>query len=541
MESPFSQINQYIQKLPRSNGKLDAILIVRLVVAVLLLLTAHFVNMLPVFKTILLILSALIAGYDILFDLVDAVLQFDFFSAPVILVLVVVLAFLIGNGLEGAVCVILFQLGLAVIQYAVGRTKLSAQEMLDQTDPDFRDRASVLLADEKAGETEHEKILSSNAVKVLKVLAVLAVLFAVLMPILTELSVRESIRRAMILLALSLPVSVIASLTLPGMIGVGFATHFGVLFNNARVLEKIGRVKTAVLDKNGIFADNQPEFIGVKSGILDEDTFMEFVAHAVYYSDQAFAKSILAGQDREFRLDLISDFKDIPGSGVDVKIGGTPVTLAKRELLTERGEAVPYEGREENSVYYLMVAGKYIGKVLLSDHLNQQNSQLIDELKRSGVKKCILLTEDSRDESEDLGMNLNADEVFAEFTDDTKLQYLESLDRQDTMYIYANSLQAHSNADIDVRVSKKGKYADALVDPAKLEQLPMTRVISKRLYDISTENVIFAVLIKAILLFLGLTGHCTVWFVFFLDIVAALATILNAIRVTKNPLIELNK
>ena len=37
MESPFSQINSYMQKLPRSSGKLDSILIARLVVAALLL------------------------------------------------------------------------------------------------------------------------------------------------------------------------------------------------------------------------------------------------------------------------------------------------------------------------------------------------------------------------------------------------------------------------------------------------------------------------------------------------------------------------
>lgn len=541
MDSPFSQINEYMQKLPRSNGKPDGILIGRLVVAALLLAAVQFLDLLPGLKIVLMLLSVLVAGYDVLLDLVDAVLNHDFFSAPAVIVMITVLSFLISTGLEGAVCMILYQLGLLLVNVSIDKTKRSALEMLSRTDPDLRDRASLVIEDEKAGETDLQNEIASASSKVLKCLVLLALAFAVIMPIATSLSVRESIRRAMIILAISLPVSVLAALPLPGIVGISFATRFGVLFNHARVLEKLRQVKTAVIDKNGIFADNQPEFIGVKTDVLDNDTFMEFVAHAVYYSDQAFAKAILAAQDREYRLDLISDFKEIPGSGVDVKIGGADVTLAKRELLTERGEAVPYEGKEDNSVYYLMVAGKYIGKVLMSDHLNKQNTRLISDLKKAGVEHCILLTEDSRDEGEQLGMSLNADEVYSEFTDETKLQYLESLDRQDTMYLYANSLQAHSNASIDIRVSKKGKYADALVDPSRLELFPETIGISKRVREICAENVFFAFIIKAILLFLALTGNCTVWFAIFLDFAAAIATILNTIRVTKDPLIDLPK
>ena len=541
MDSPFSQINSYLHKLPRSNGRLDSILIGRLVAAVLLLAAAIFLQLLPAFKIVLMLLSVLVAGYDLLLDLIDAVTNHDFLSAPVVLLLIVALSFLTSSGLEGAVCVILYQLGIVLINYAIGKTKQSAQDMLDQADPDLRDRASVIIDDENAGETELEHEITGAASLILKILMVLAVLFAVLMPIATSLSVREAIRRAMVLLALTLPISVVASLPLSGIVGIAFASRFGVLFNNARVLEKLRLVKTAVIDKNGIFADSQPEFLGVKSDILDENTFMEFVAHAVYYSDQAFAKAILAAQDREYRLDLISDFKDIPGSGVDVKIGGSEVTLAKRELLTERGEAVPYEGKEGNSVYYLMVAGKYIGKVLVADHLNEQNTSLIGDLKTAGVERCILLTEDSKDEGERLGTSLNADEVYSEFTDETKLQYLESLDRSGTMYLYANSLQAHSNASLDVRVSKKGKYADALVCPDHLELFPNMFGLSQRVREISVENVIFAFIIKAVLLFLALTGNCTVWFAIFLDLVAAIATVLNTIRVTKKPLIDLPK
>ena len=537
MEDPFGRINEGIQKLPRNNGTLHPVLIIRLAAALALMLVACFVSMPQAVKVILLVLAVIVAAYDIVLELVDAVLNKQFFSAPVLMVLILLLSFLVGRGWEAVLCAILYQLGLILVAFTAKKTKQSAVDMLSPEDRDMRDRIAVILHDDKAGETELGNEMKRAAAPILELLVILAVLFAVIMPIATSLSFKDALRRTMILLALALPGSYLAALPLPGVVGLGFAARFGAVFSSARVLEKLQKIKTVVIDKNGIFADSLPQFIGIKSEILDEKTFMEFVAHAVYYSDQPFAKAILAGQDRDYRLDLISDFRDIPGSGVELKIGGNSVTLARRELLAERGEAVPYEGRQDAGVYYLMIAGKYVGKVLFSDHLNRQNEDLIPELKDAGVERCVLLTEDSRSESEALGTRLDADEVFAEFTDETKLRYLDTLDSVDTMYIYANSPEKHSNAAVDVRASRKGKYADALVDGKDLDHFAAVFSISRRVREITVENAVFAFVVKALLLFLAVTGRCTLWFAIFLEIAAALGTQLNAIRVTKPPLL----
>ena len=70
-------------------------------------------KLISVLLAVLMLLSVLIAGYDVLLDLVDAVLNHDFFSASAVMVLITVLSFLISTGLEGAVCMILYQLACA--------------------------------------------------------------------------------------------------------------------------------------------------------------------------------------------------------------------------------------------------------------------------------------------------------------------------------------------------------------------------------------------------------------------------------------------
>ena len=539
MSSASSHKKTLLQSLPRGGEGLDLIKIARLVVAALLFAVSLAVDLSSLFKTLILVLAAIVAGYDLIFELIDDVYDGDYTAPSVLYVLIAVLSFVIGYAWEGVLALLFYQLGMGLIDVFKKRSRQSVHELLTSSDQELAEKTAVMMEDRHATDTKLEKEISTAVRLPLYGVLALGVLFAVLMPLLTSLSVREAFHRALILFALATPVSVLTAIPLASLTGMSYATRFGVLFNNAATMEKLCDVKTAVIDKTGIFSTDNQKFLGVKSDILDEKTMMEFVSHAVYYSDQAFAKAILASEDREYRLDLISDFHDVPGCGVELKIGDSEVTLAKRELLAERGEAVPYEGKESGCVYYLMIAGRYVGKVMLSTTLNTANDSLFCNLKEAGIEQCVLLTEDSREESERLGEALCADAVFAEFSDETKLQYLESLDRSDTMYIYANSPEKHSNAAVDIRVKKQAKYADATITPNSLTLFPQTLPLCRRVREIVKENVLFAFLIKALLLFLGMTGHCTVWFDVFLDFVAALGTILNCIRVTQKPLVDI--
>ncbi|MCR5663944.1 MAG: HAD family hydrolase [Oscillospiraceae bacterium] len=541
MEPRSDRFNDILNSLPRNRGVFDPILIVRLAVSALLLaLSLVLTEMLPVFRILLMILSALAIGYDLILDAIDAVMEGRYLDVSILLLAITVLAFVIGSGWEGCLVLLLYQFGRAMITLTVNKMKKSAQDILNPADPELREKVSVLIADEDAGKTKLEEEVTAAANLILRIAMALALVFAIVTALpFIGLPVREAIRRALMILVVCTPASVVVALPLSGIVGMSYATNFGVMFNNSRVMEKLNAVTTAVIDKNGVFTESEPQFVGVVSDILDEKTFMEFLAHAVYYSDQPFAKAISSLEDREYRLDLISDFHDIPG-GIDVNIGGTPITLAKREVLTGRGVALPNEA-DEGSVYYLVASGRVIGKALFTESAAEENVALIRELKEVGFKKCVVLTEDAHEESERLGKMLDADEVYTEFTAETKLRYLESLESDSTLYLYANSLQMHSNAAVDMRVNRKGKYADATIVPEALGFLPEARELCARVRQIAVENAVFAFAVKALLIFLGMIGAITIWFAAFVDLAAALATILNTIRVTKDPLLEFGK
>ena len=158
-------------------------------------------------------------------------------------------------------------------------------------------------------------------------------------------------------------------------------------------------MKTLIVDKAGVLAEECPKLLSVQSNILDTNTFLTFAAHAVYYSEQPIAKALANATDGEYKLEVINNFNEIPGYGVEVEIGGAPVTLATKELYLSRGEAVPYEGETEDALsFYMMIAGRYVGKLAISNSALDSVDQIVSDFRNVGVAKSILLSEDGNEE-----------------------------------------------------------------------------------------------------------------------------------------------
>ena len=522
-------------------GGLNSVIVIRLIVASLIFAVSLIVKMPSLVRILLLVLSVVVSGYDVALDAVNSVESGDYFATPIVIVFVAVISFFIGFGLEGAALMMFYQIGQILIAYAKERTVRSAKELLCYSDDETVEKVTGIIEEENAGKMTMESAVGSAASFILKIALGIAVLYAVLIPIFTNLSFAVSIHRALTIIVIATPLSVVVAMPLTGIIGICYSAQFGVIFNRAAAMEKAAEVDTAVFDKPGVFADDHPKLVSVQSDLLDKSTFMNFAAHAVYYSEQPFAKAISDAFTLDYKLDLISDFQDIPGCGVELKINGAHVTLANRELFASRGEAVPYENAKENyQMYYMMVSEKYVGKIALTNEFYGEAEQLAPDLKAIGFDKCILLTEDGKEESELAATELEFDEFYGECDTERKLRLINDLKAsRDTqmMYVYANGFDGHSAADLDVRVNRKGKFADILVIPEYIANLPLALQLCSRVREVATENAIFAFIVKAILIFLSLTGYCNIWFAIFIDMVAALATILNSIRVTSPSLI----
>lgn len=526
----------------REAGTYDTVLIIRLIIASVIFAASLIIDTLPdIAGTLMLIAAAAVAGYDIVLDALQCISERDFFSTPLIVVSVTVLSYIIGYDYEGAALVILYQIGLLLIAYAEERTRRSALELLQYQDESTVNRITELILCDGAGSMNIESVMGGSAGRVLKYAVIFSAVYAVALPLITNYSFRVSLHRAMTIILIATPMSVVIAMPLTGIIGMCFSARHGVVFDSAALMEVTADTDIAVFDNAGVFCDENPKLTGLSSDMIDDDTFITFAAHSLYYSNQPVARAVAGVYTKDYRLDLIQNFVDIPGYGVEVDIGNAHVVLASRELFVGRGVKLPNDRAEEGQAFFMTVAGRYVGKLTISSQLNIEADELAAGLREAGVSRCVLLTEDGNAESRRLAEELDFGEVYSECDTEKKLRVVSDLKtsaKGAVLFVYASGVETHSAADVDIRISRRGKYADVLVSPEYLANLPFAVQICRRVREIAIENAVFAFVVKTILVFLSIIGFCNIWFAIFIDTVAAVATILNSIRVTSESLLS---
>lgn len=523
-------------------GSYDTILVIRLILASVIFAISLIFSKLPDWVgLLLLIVSAGIAGYDIVLDAAASIAEREFFSTPLIVALVAVISYIIGYGAEGAALVILYQIGLLLIAYVEERTRRSAIQLLEYQDEATKNRLIDLILRDGAGQMNIESVLGSSAGRILKYAMIVSLVYAVALPIITNYSFRVSIHRALTIILIATPMSIVVSMPLAGIIGMCFSARNGVVFDSAELMEVAADTEIAVFDNTGVFCEENPRLVCLQTDVIDNNTFLTFAAHALYYSNQPIARAIASVYTKDYQLSVISNFVDIPGYGVELDIGNAHVVLATRELFVGRGVKLPFEGDEEGHNFFMTVADRYVGKLVIESELTVEADGLGNELKEAGVKRCVLLTEDGNIESRKVADYLEFGEIYCECDTAKKLRVVQELKsgaKGSVMFVYSGGVDSHSEADVDIRVNKRGKYADVLVSPEYIVNLPFAVQVCKRVREIAIENAVFAFVVKMILVFLSIIGYCNIWFAIFIDTAAAIATILNTIRVTRESLIN---
>ncbi len=523
---------------------LENSVVLRLVLASLIFAISLIFSLPDFVRIIMMVIATVAAGYDIVLNAAKEVENGNYLNTSVIVTVIAVIAFFINFEIEGTALVLLYQIGFLLLDYAIEHTKKAALELIKDQDEDIKKQLKSLIDDKASTEMNICDVMKTSSGGVLRLAMIFAVFYALFLPIITNFSYIVSVHRALMILLIATPMSVIVSIPVAGIVGLCYCAQQGVIFNKASALETLGYSNTAIFDKSGIFTEDCPRIIALHSDVMNSDSFLSFIAHAVYYSEQPIANAVAAVYENDYQLEIISDFKDIPGYGVELSVDGIKVCLALKEYLRSRGVAVPEENDQVGQCFYMAVAGRTMGKIVISSEINSELENLVPEMKSNGFSRCVLLTEDNKESGQQFAEMMNFSEMYPQCDSEKKLRIVNEISRKArsaVSYFYSTGIDSHSSADLDVRVSRKAKYADAYVYPENINNITFAKQVAKRVREISIENALFAFIVKALLIFLSIIGYCNLWFAIFIDFVAAIATILNTIRVTSESLINVIK
>lgn len=520
----------------------DTLLVVRLVAAsVIFAISLIFGNMPAFLSVVLLLLAAVIAGYDIALDALSEAREKNFFSTSVVVTAITVLSCVIGFPAEAAALVLLYQIGLILLSYVEERSRMSAIDLLQYREESVSDAVADIVFRDGAGHTALEDSIRDSAGFVLRIGMIIGVLYAVVTPLFTNLTFTVSAHRALTVILISTPMSVAISIPMAEIMGLCYNAKYGVIFSSAAAMEKCTEAKTVIFDNTGIFSQNEPDSLEIVPEYIDKNTFLTFAAHAFYYSEQSAAKAVSNRFSSDYRLELIENFVDRPGLGVEADIGGVHVIVAAREYFSSLGVTVDENGEYGAQVFHMTIAGRYVGYIALHSELNGDGENIVIGLQENGIERCVLLCEESDTVSRTVAEALDFREVYGECDREKKLRIIENLSgtgKEGSVFVYSAGFGGHSPADVDMRVSDHTRFADVLISPDCVANIPFAFNVCNRARQIAVENAVFAFLVKAVLIFLSIIGYCNLWFAIFVDMVAAVGTILNTVRVTSPSLIS---
>ena len=369
---------------------------------------------------------------------------------------------------------------------------------------------------------------------------------AILPPLLIDGAIfSEWLYRALVFLVISCPCALVVSIPLGFFGGIGGASKNGVLVKGSNYLEALNNIDTVVFDKTGTLTKGVFKVTSVvTNGNISVEKLIEHAAYAESFSNHPIAVSILKEYGKKIDENFISDFEEISGHGIKVKVNNDLILAGNSKLMNK--ENIRFKSiNDYGTIVHLAVNGKYAGYIIIADEVKEDSSKAIKELKKVGIQKTVMLTGDNKKVANSIGEKLGLDQVFSELLPHQKVEKLELLfDNKKTkgklLFVGDGINDAPVLARADVGVAMGGLGSDAAIEAADIVIMtdePSKLVdgikIAKRTRSIVWQNIIFALGVKAFFLLLGAFGIATLWEAVFADVGVTVLAVLNSMRVMK--------
>ena len=349
------------------------------------------------------------------------------------------------------------------------------------------------------------------------------------------------IYRALTFLVISCPCALVISIPLSFFAGLGGASREGVLIKGSNYLETLAQTGIVVFDKTGTLTQGVFEANAVHHSRIDKSRLLEYAALAESSSSHPISKSLQKAYGGKIDRSRVSDVQEISGNGILAVVDGVRVAAGNDKLMKRLGiEYIPCHSA--GTIIHMAIDGQYAGHIVISDVVKPHAKQAIEELKRAGVKKTVMLTGDIRRVAEKVASELGLDAVYSDLLPAGKVEKVEELlagkSKKERLAFVGdgiNDAPVLGRADIGIAMGAMG--SDAAIEAADVvlmddDPLKIAKAIriSRKCLGIVYQNIVFAIGIKLLCLLLGAVGLANMWLAIFADVGVMILAVLNAIR-----------
>ena len=369
----------------------------------------------------------------------------------------------------------------------------------------------------------------------------LATILAIFLPLFTDIPYtgnNGSIYRALIFLVISCPCSIAISVPLSYFSGIGKASKEGILIKGSDYIDAIKDIKEIVFDKTGTLTKGEFDITKIETfENYSEQEVLKYAAMGEKYSNHPIAKSIMKANKEE--IAEVQDFKEIAGKGLSYQYNEETVLVGNSVLVNAN------DSNEEGATkIYVKINDKLAGIIYLGDTVKDGVVETMKELKALGIKTN-MFTGDNKQIAEKTGKEIGIQNIKSEMLPQDKYNAFEEIiNKKDEKSKVAfvgdgiNDSPVLARADVGISMGGVGsesaiEASDVVIMTDNVSKILDAIKISKKTCGIIRQNLVFAITVKVLILFLSTIGLSGMWQAVFADVGVTILTIFNTLRILK--------
>ena len=400
-----------------------------------------------------------------------------------------------------------------------------------------------LVKNASNSKSKSEKFITKFSKIYTPVICLIAVVLSVIMPLISGNFVANFatwFSRALTFLVVSCPCALVISVPLSFFGGIGGASKNGILIKGSNYIENLTKIKTMVFDKTGTLTEGVFEVVAVHPEIFNENEILHLASHVERYSTHPIAISLKKAYKKENDDCKVTNVEEIAGNGIKANVNGKEIYVGNDKLMESMN--ITYKKCDNvGTIVHVAYSDKYLGHIVISDKIKDDSKDGIEKIQSLGIN-TVMLSGDKKEVAKDVATKLEIKDYYGELLPQDKVAKLDQFMKNkihdgEIAFVGDGINDAVSLTRADVGIAMGGIGTDAAIEAAdvvimddKISKIFDAIGIAKKTIKIAKENIVFAIVVKIIVLILAGLGIAPMWMAVFADVGVTIIDTINATR-----------
>jgi heavy metal translocating P-type ATPase len=369
------------------------------------------------------------------------------------------------------------------------------------------------------------------------ILVPVALLTAMAVGMITHLllgNAEESLRRAVTILVVFCPCSLVLATPTAIIAAIGNASRHGILIRSGEALERLGTINMLAFDKTGTLTYGQPRLTSVQSfdKEYDSNEILALAASVETLSEHPLAACIVdAAAEKNLELRRMSEFEMFRGEGITVCLAGVSegerVVVGNNRILKryalelsdlQKAQAEKHFGLGETIIWVARqnqnTSGMVLGFLTLADTIRETSKKMVKQIRNNGVE-VMLLTGDNDRSAQNIGEQSGITNIHSNLLPDDKVAVIEEAQNHGSSVGMVgdglNDAPALKIADVGIAMGRVGSdltvdAADVVLIGDDLSRLPFLVRLARKTKQTILNNIALSMSINAVAILFASSG-----------------------------------